>query len=610
MFRLLANLPIRSQILLGFSPVFITLILLSALSAVGVKQLQDQLDTLKQANAQRLDFLEINRNILELQRLALVYSSVGYSGVLHKIQRLEQQISNELQLASDLTAGSELIAERLASMTAAYNEYTQLFRQSVDTQKKLKSTLETDIETLHNAAVSSLVALSEQVSTSNQGALLSSLHAMQLDLLKIYANAKIISTSTHIAAFEDSLGLLRSVQSRVERLTRTGNSTNAGATLEALRLTLAGYNEALRKLLINRSAYLQLINVVLAGKNVQINQLSGELDNLVEVHTNTLRDDIAAKMKKSGQLLYLFAGLAVIAGLTGSIFIANGIANPVKAMTRTLSRLAGGEANIKIPAQQRRDEVGDMAKAANEFKLMAQDLENQTEELEEFAYRTSHDLRSPLVASLSLLDIVDHSISQNQPEQAKQALNFAKDSLTKLEKLVRDILALSRAKNAPEALSDIDLGTLVDDALAKVAHMENAQRLRVTSQISPDIALRSRASRITLIVENLISNAIKYQDLEKSDSYLTIRGQQQGEWITLEIEDNGLGIPSEHRHQMFSMFKRFHPEASFGSGLGLYMVKKSAHIIHAEVEYQPLQQGTLFRLTLPAEPPHQALKAA
>ncbi|WP_197085950.1 ATP-binding protein [Spongiibacter sp. IMCC21906] len=575
------------------------LTILSVLNFVNVKQFQAQFNTLQQANTQRLGFMAINRDILELQRLALVYSYVGYTGVLHKITRQNEQLDKELELAKSLTKDNKRIHERLITMATAYKEYDQLFSKSVAMQKTLKQLQQGEIETLHLTQNQILQKLTTSFANRQQLEQSNTTNEITLALTKIYADSKIISTSANIVLFGNTLARLKSVQEMVTTAKTKTTTANQSELLNMLATSLKKYDDALKKLVTTRSSFLQLINVVLAGKTAQINQLSQELDQLIEQHAQTLRQDITDGMNRAQNRFHFFTVLAVLTGLASSILIATGIASPVKAISKTLSKLAEGEANIDIPGQQRQDELGSMAKAANEFKLMAQNLEAQTAELEEFAYRTSHDLRSPLVASLSLLELATNALEKDDKQQAQQAIDFTHNSLSKLEKLVRDILDLTKTKAAQENKTEIDLDTIINETIAKIANLPNFQRLDIQVAIDPSITLHSQKSRITLILENLISNAVKYQNTDTEASYIKVHALQHKSNIVIEVEDNGLGIPEKYQHQLFTMFKRFHPNASFGSGLGLYMVKKSAEVINAKLEYESREQGSTFRLILP-----------
>lgn len=101
-----------------------------------------------------------------------------------------------------------------------------------------------------------------------------------------------------------------------------------------------------------------------------------------------------------------------------------------------------------------------------------------------------------------------------------------------------------------------------------------------------------------MIVENFISNAIKYYDPKKSNPYIKISTRQQSDKFVLEISDNGIGVPENQQKNLFKMFHRFHPKVAFGSGLGLYLVQKSASVLGGEVSYENTEDGSLFRLAI------------
>tara|TARA_R110002124_G_scaffold64985_2_gene177325 strand:+ start:133998 stop:135806 length:1809 start_codon:yes stop_codon:yes gene_type:complete len=221
------------------------------------------------------------------------------------------------------------------------------------------------------------------------------------------------------------------------------------------------------------------------------------------------------------------------------------------------------------------------------------------EELEEFAYRTSHDLRSPLVSSVKLLSMAQDALDKGNISQSKTCISHVHLSLEKLENLVRDILSLTKTKNLNEGLQEVVVSKVVNDALAKISQMDGFSYLDVRVNLSYDVPLKLLAHRFVLIVENLISNAVKYQDREVEVPFIAVSCRKDGDNFIFEVRDNGLGIPEDQRERMFTMFKRFHPKVSYGSGLGMYMIKKSAEILGGEVIYEAPEKGSIFKLILP-----------
>lgn len=226
-------------------------------------------------------------------------------------------------------------------------------------------------------------------------------------------------------------------------------------------------------------------------------------------------------------------------------------------------------------------------------------LKQANEELEEFAYRTSHDLRSPLISSINLLQMTKESIKEDDPDDASECLDHAARSLDKLHTLVKDILTLSKAKTFEEEETFVNLNTMIDDCLSSMAHMSNFDRLEIKKKLQFKGSLKTKASRIQLIVENIISNAIKYQNQDEEQPFIEISTYIENNHFVFEVKDNGLGIAKEHHHKLFKMFQRFHTKISYGSGLGLYMMKKSADIISGELIYEPISTGSIFKLKIP-----------
>ena len=232
--------------------------------------------------------------------------------------------------------------------------------------------------------------------------------------------------------------------------------------------------------------------------------------------------------------------------------------------------------------------------------LRTEELNRANEELEEFAYRTSHDLRSPIVSSVQLLNLADDAIKDNETEFASKSIAHARQSLGKLETLISDILTLTEIGSQNESEAMLDVSKAVDEALAKLDHADGFHRLKIIKEISIDGIVIIKPSRFKLILENLISNATKYQDPKKDEPFLKISCFNTSGFLHLHVSDNGLGIDPRYQKQMFEMFKRFHPKVAVGSGLGLYLMRKSAHILGGDIEYVPLENGSLFKLMVPA----------
>ncbi|MCS5597422.1 MAG: CHASE domain-containing protein [Alphaproteobacteria bacterium] len=226
-------------------------------------------------------------------------------------------------------------------------------------------------------------------------------------------------------------------------------------------------------------------------------------------------------------------------------------------------------------------------------------LKEANEELEEFAYRTSHDLRSPIVSSLALSKMLEKHIADNNAEKAEECLHMIVNALSKLQDLIEDILSLAKTKNEKESYEEVDLSEMVATTLAKLKGMDGFSSVDFRENLEIRYLSGILKNRLKLVVSNLLSNAYKYTDPSRETSYISVHSYRYGDNLYIDFEDNGLGIPEGNRDQIFQMFKRFHPKASYGSGLGLYMIKKSAEMLGGDIIYIPQKQGSIFRLILP-----------
>ena len=239
-----------------------------------------------------------------------------------------------------------------------------------------------------------------------------------------------------------------------------------------------------------------------------------------------------------------------------------------------------------------------------EQRVTEKKLLTANNELEEFAYRTSHDLRSPLVSSIKLMQVAANAIEKEDVNTVKVCIAHAERSLKKLEELIQSILDLTEVKNKPEEREVINVHELVMESLSSINQIDGFDKVRCTTRIAHQGELISQKTRFNMIVENLLSNAIKYLDPAEDEPFVEVSTHNEPGYFLLDVKDNGLGIPEEQRHKLFHMFHRFHPKVAFGSGLGLYLIKQSAEALGGSIAVHDTQaKGTCFRLKIPHETP-------
>lgn len=234
----------------------------------------------------------------------------------------------------------------------------------------------------------------------------------------------------------------------------------------------------------------------------------------------------------------------------------------------------------------------------------AAELAVANEELEEFSSRTSHDLRAPILSALALLKFTSDSLNEGDLKPAEEGVEHAISSLTKLKELIDNITQLTIIKKENEATKPIDFSVLLDESLNVLDHLEGYSNVTIRQSLNFKGPVTTKQMGLKTILDNLLSNAIKYQDPEKEKSVIDVRTYDQEGNFVLEVQDNGLGIPKEHEKDLFKIFKRFHTKVSFGSGMGMHLMKSSADKLGASLDYQGLEDGSMFKLVIPLEVSH------
>ena len=237
----------------------------------------------------------------------------------------------------------------------------------------------------------------------------------------------------------------------------------------------------------------------------------------------------------------------------------------------------------------------------NSIARNVKNLREANAELLEFSYRVSHDVRAPVVSSLGLLDVTKDALSNDQKTTAINAVDHIQRSMKNLERLIDDIVLLTRVKLTDLKPEPVDPEIVIDEILEKFIALEGFEKIKIDKDVQTEDAICVKRILLQQSLENLISNSIKYADLKKESPYIKVSISKSGSDIQARVADNGIGIPEQSHDQVFNMFQRFHPKTSFGSGLGLYLVYQNAVALGGKVEFIPQQDGTEFVITFPEE---------
>lgn len=234
--------------------------------------------------------------------------------------------------------------------------------------------------------------------------------------------------------------------------------------------------------------------------------------------------------------------------------------------------------------------------AATALEKQNEALLKINQELDSFVYSISHNLRAPLMSVLGLLDLARN---ESNSEVIQQYHDMMKSSVCKLDETLKEILEYSRNARQGLVIKEIDFEKTVNDNFERMQFMPGYERIRKDIFIEGESRFYSDHYRLSLILNNLISNAIKYSDPQKENSFIQIHITVREDKVLLIFKDNGIGIEQGYIQKVFNMFFRA-TEKNEGAGLGLYIVKEAVEKLGGTIELESqVGKGTVFKIELP-----------
>ncbi|MBA9078778.1 chemotaxis protein CheB [Rufibacter quisquiliarum] len=222
------------------------------------------------------------------------------------------------------------------------------------------------------------------------------------------------------------------------------------------------------------------------------------------------------------------------------------------------------------------------------------------DDLDNFVYTASHDLKTPIHNIEALLRELKLELPEEEFMQVdvQQIMAMMQGAVERFKHTIANLTEVTKLQNdnVPE-ISSVNLNEVVQDVLLDLEPMiqEAQAHVKVDVRECPTILFSKKNFRS--IVYNLLSNAIKYRDPEK-DTKVSLTCRKEKDDLVLTVKDNGLGMTGEQEDQLFTMFRRFHDHVE-GSGIGLYMVRKIVHNAGGKIQVSTrLGEGTTFKIYL------------
>lgn len=368
---LLSRGSLKFQIIIGAFPILITLIVISILGFQNLRTLGQLLEGKKEIFTLNRSTSQLEVDFLILQRNVISYSYLGYDGVIKKIKKVEAQIDKNIEQISSSTDNSQLfISERINRVQNHYSGYKDGFTQAIQKKRELKktNTLLFELETQTMELINSIEIPRGNPRFWKLIYLLQRNASLITSLRKDYLD---MPDSSIIRRINNKIALQKETLATLQKELASTSEPSITRLLEML----GTYPDIFRKLAnINRS-YLYLINVVLAGKTVEIDTLTEEIRNFTLSQRVEISNLISNKIKEIYRDTILWTAIGTAFSIVFLLLITSGITRPITAISQTLTLLSQKQGAPKIPALDRKDEIGKMALAAQSFKKMSEELE-------------------------------------------------------------------------------------------------------------------------------------------------------------------------------------------------------------------------------------------
>lgn len=227
----------------------------------------------------------------------------------------------------------------------------------------------------------------------------------------------------------------------------------------------------------------------------------------------------------------------------------------------------------------------------------ADELSRSNLDLEHFAYVASHDLQEPLRAVSGCVQILQRRYSAELGDQASELIRHTVDGVSRMQQLIDDLLVYSRVGTRGRVFEPIDLGAVLDTAIANLSVSIEESGAIITREPLPEV--KADRTQFVQVWQNLLANALKFRGEELPRIHIGTR-RAASEWV-FSIRDNGIGVEPEYFDRIFVMFQRLHTRTEYpGTGIGLAVCKKiiGRHGGRIWVESTP-GEGATFSFTIP-----------
>ncbi len=235
---------------------------------------------------------------------------------------------------------------------------------------------------------------------------------------------------------------------------------------------------------------------------------------------------------------------------------------------------------------------------SKQLKSSLWELERSYNEVEQFSYIASHDLKSPLRTISNFAQLLQRRYYGKLDKEADEFINFIISGAQHMNTIICDLLEYSRVGNSSKGMDYVKMTDVLELAELNLREYirENDARIVISDPL-PDLKLNK--SSMVQLFQNLIGNAIKFRGEEKPVIIIGCQKKENDNW-EFRVKDNGVGMDEEYQAKAFLPFQRLNNQDRPGTGIGLAICKKAVKMHSGEIRYESTKgEGTTFVFTIP-----------
>jgi|GEM_PF-6524118 signal transduction histidine kinase len=272
--------------------------------------------------------------------------------------------------------------------------------------------------------------------------------------------------------------------------------------------------------------------------------------------------------------------------------------NEISELAVNIEKMAVKLENTMVGKESLEKEVKERRKTEKQLKKTLTELRRSNQDLQQFAYVASHDLQEPLRMISSYTQLLSHMYKGKLDEKADKYIYYAVDGAQRMQRLIEDLLSFSRVNTHGGELKKTDLNKCYEYAFKNLEISIKESSAEISCESLP--LVWGDETQLTLLLQNLISNAIKFCKERKPE--IKIKTERNDNLWTVSVHDNGIGIEEKHLDRIFVIFQRLHSKSEYqGTGIGLAVCKQIVERHGGEIfcKSEPLD-GSVFYFTIPA----------